>query len=92
MTKMLPASEVKTKFFKLLEGVDERDDEIVITKNGKPIAMFVNFKEFESLMETMDILSDPKAMKRIREAEEYIKKGGRLLTFEEVFGFPEPWR
>ena len=86
MTKMIPASEVKTKFFALLQKVMNKDQEVIVTKNGKPAAVLINYKEFESILETMELLSDPKAMKRIREAREYIKKGGRLLTHEEVFG------
>lgn len=88
MTRTVTASEAKARFYELLKGVSEREDEFVVTKNGKPAAVILNCREFESLMETLDLLSDPKAVKRIREARAYIKRGGKLLSFEEVFGEP----
>ncbi|MBI4970641.1 MAG: type II toxin-antitoxin system Phd/YefM family antitoxin [Candidatus Omnitrophica bacterium] len=88
MTKTLSASEVKTRFYELLKAVGNRGDEVVVTREGKPAAIIMNFEEFEQLMETLDVLSDPKTVKRLREAREYIKKGAKLLTHEEVFGEP----
>ena len=87
---MIAASEAKTRFFELLRGVQQREDEVVVTKDGEPAAILVSYREFEQLIETLDILSDPKAMKQIREGRAYLKKGGRLLTYEEVFGVPRP--
>lgn len=86
MTKTIPASEVKTRFFELLKAVAKRADEVVVTKDGRPAAILLNYEEFERLMETLDILSDPKAMERIKKAERYLKKDGPFLTHEEVFG------
>ena len=86
MTKTITASEAKTHFFELLKGVNEREDEIVITKDGKPAAVFLSFQEFEQLIETIELLSDQKAMKQINQARAYIKRGGKLLTHEEIFG------
>ena len=90
MTKTLPVSEAKTRFFKLVDGVEGRDDEIVVTRNGKPAVILLNYQGYQSLLETLDILSDPKAMEKIRKAEAHLKRGGRLLTSKEVFGEPLP--
>ncbi len=92
MTKTLPVSEAKTKFFRLVDGVEGREDEVVVTKNGKPAAMLVSYREYQSLLETLEILSDPKAMARIRKTEEAIKRGGPFLSYEEVFGSKPPSR
>lgn len=89
MTRMLTVSEAKTKFFKLVDGVEGREDEVVVTKNGKPAAILLNYREYHSLLETLEVLSDPKAMARIREAEAQLKQGGgRWLTREEAFDLP----
>ena len=39
MAKTLPLSEVKTRLPELVAGVDEREEEIVVTKNGRPAAV-----------------------------------------------------
>ena len=36
----------------LVSGVEEREDEIVVTRNGKPAAVLINYDEYEWLKET----------------------------------------
>ena len=88
MAKILPISEVKARLPELVNVVAEREEEIVVTRNGKPAAMLVNYAEYERLKETLDVLSDPDLMRQIRESEAYFDAGGKGLTFEEVFGEP----
>ena len=52
-------SEVKTRLPELVSGVEKRAEEIVVTRNGKPAAVLVNYTEYERLKETLDVLSDP---------------------------------
>lgn len=40
-------------------------------------------KDYEGLLETLDILADKKLVKRIKKAEKDVKKG-RLKTLEQV--------
>ena len=68
--------------------VDEREDEVIVTKNGRPAAVIVNVREYESLRETLDVLSDPKMMKQIRESEAFYASGKKGLSINEVFGEP----
>jgi antitoxin YefM len=64
MAKTFPLSEVKTRLPELVAGVQERDEEIIVTKNGRPAAVLVNYDEYERLKETLDVLSDPGACNR----------------------------
>ena len=86
MTKTLPLTEVKAHLPELVAGVAERSDEVVVTKNGRPAAMLVNIADYEQLRETLDILSNPRAMRALRKSGKYFAQGGRGLTIEEVFG------
>lgn len=86
MTRTLPISEVKTQLSELVKGVSERDDEIVITRKGRPAAIIVSLDEYEGLRETLEILSDPEAMAKIRRSEAYFRRGGKGYTIDEVFG------
>jgi antitoxin YefM len=93
MPKILPISDVKARLPELVTGVEERDDQVIVTRNGKPAAMLVSYAEYESLKETLDVLSDPELMRQIRHSLAEIAAGKKALTFEEVFGEPlEPRR
>ena len=42
MTKILSLSEVKTHLPELIAGVQEREEEVIVTKSGRPAAMLIN--------------------------------------------------
>lgn len=88
MAKILPISEVKAKLPELVSRVEEFEDEIIVTRNGKPAAMLVSYADYERLKETLDVLSDPDLMRQIRRSEAEMAAGKKGLSFEEVFGEP----
>ncbi len=88
MVRILPISEVKARLPELITGVEEREEEIVVTRKGKPAAVLVNYEEYERLKDTLDVLSDPALMRQIRRSQQFYAKGGKGLSFEEVFGEP----
>jgi prevent-host-death family protein len=90
MAKVLPLSEVKTRLPELVSGVDEREEEIVVTKNGRPAAILVNVQEYERLKETLEVLSDPALMSQIRKSEKFYAAGKKGQSYEDVFGDPQP--
>ena len=49
MSKTMPISELKTRLPELISGIAEREEEIVVTRNGKPAAVLVNYDEYERL-------------------------------------------
>jgi antitoxin YefM len=59
MTRTLPISEVKARLPELVTGVEEREEEVVVTRKGKPAAVLVNHAEYARLKETLEVLSDP---------------------------------
>jgi prevent-host-death family protein len=88
MAKTLPLSEVKTRLPELVAGVEEREEEIVVTKNGRPAAVLVNVQEYARLKETLDVLSDPTLMDQIAESRVFYRTGKKGSSFEDVFGEP----
>jgi len=83
--KVLPLSEVKMKLSQLVEEVLSLDEEITITRNGKPVAIIVSPDEFDSWKETLAIRADAEFMAEIRRGLEDIKKKRKLYTLEELF-------
>ena len=88
MSKTLPISEVKTRLPALVSGVAEREEEIVVTRNGKPAAVLVNYDEYERLKDTLDVLSDPVLMRQIGRSKMFYAKGRQGQSFETVSGEP----
>ncbi len=86
MFRTLPISEVKARLPELVTGVQEREEEIVVTRKGKPAAVLVNFGEYERLKETIDVLSDADLMKQIRRSRRFYAAGGKGLSLEDIFG------
>ena len=78
MTHTLSLSEAKMKLSSLIDGVEKRDDEIVITRNGKPVAVLLSPDELESLKETLEIQSNPSFMRQIQASLKAHKKGRAL--------------
>jgi prevent-host-death family protein len=45
MPKTLPISEVKARLPELVKGVQEREEEVVVTRNGRAAAVLLNVDE-----------------------------------------------
>jgi prevent-host-death family protein len=69
-------------------GVQEREEEVVVTRNGKPAAVLLGYAEYERLRDTLDVLSDADLMRQIRRSQAYYRRGRKGLSFEDVFGEP----
>lgn len=82
----LSLSEAKMKLSELIDLVLRRDEEVTITRNGRPAAVLISPEQFESQQETATILSDPELMKEIKKGLKQLKKTKRLYTLEELLG------
>ena len=83
--KTLPLSEVKMKLSEIVDRVASTDDEVTITKNGRPAAVIMSIDEYESIMETRAITSDKEFMDEIRENIKNFDKDAKIYTLEELF-------
>ena len=84
--KTMSLSEAKAKLSGLVENVERRDEEVVITRNGRPAAVLVSPDEYESWKETLAIRSDKDLMREIRAGLAALKtRKARLYTLDELF-------
>ena len=84
--KILPLSEAKARLNRLVDEVRERQEEILITKNGRPAAVLLSADEVESWKETLVIMSDGDFMAEIRKGLKQLRqRKARLYTLEELF-------
>ena len=85
--KTLPLTEAKSKLSGLVDRVRALDEEVVITKNGRPAAVLVSPDEFESWKETIAIRGDATFMKEIRAGLAALKaRKAKLYTLNELLG------
>lgn len=83
--KTLSLSEAKMKFSSIVDMVSSTDEEIVITKNGRPAAIIISPDEYESIKETANIRSDAALMKEIRRGLNSLKaKRAQVFTLDEL--------
>jgi antitoxin YefM len=85
MNKTIPLKEARAKFSKLVDRVDQLSDRYIVTKNGTPKAVVMSAQEFESWVETLEFMSNPKAVKALEQGLKEAK-AGKFHSFKEVFG------
>ena len=80
----ISVTKAKSKLLDIIRKIESSDDTVAITKNGVPVAVLLSMNKFEGLVETLEILSDEKAIKSIRKSVKEAREG-KWLDFEEVF-------
>jgi prevent-host-death family protein len=83
-TDIVPLSQAKARLSSLVRKIREERGTYGITHRGKPEAVLLSVEEYETLIETVEILSDRELMASVDRglADE---KAGRLYAHEEVF-------
>lgn len=71
-------TEARDRLSEIVDQVAASSDVFTITKHGRPLAVILGFEEYESLIETLNILSDGDTMDAIDEArdEDRLDSGG----------------
>ena len=83
MSETLPLAEIKAHLSEIVDRVEHEHDRVVLTRNGRPAAVIMSPEDLEALEDTLDLLSDPKALKEIGRAREEISRG-RVVTAESL--------
>lgn len=79
----LPLSVVKARLSEIADEVDRTHQRVQITKNGRSFVVLISAEDLASLEATVELLSDPDAMQRVRQAQLDIA-GGDGITGEEM--------
>lgn len=79
----LPLAAVKSRLSALVDQVEDTHQRVLITRNGRPAAVLISPDDLESLEETVEILSDPALMRRLRKAQAEVERG-EILDEQQV--------
>jgi prevent-host-death family protein len=86
MAKTVGVKEAHQHLTKLIRAA-EGGDQVVITREGTPVAVLLGAGVYNSMMATLEEMADPGALRALREAQADAR-AGRVYAYEEVFGHP----
>ncbi|MFH0800325.1 MAG: type II toxin-antitoxin system Phd/YefM family antitoxin [Pseudomonadota bacterium] len=85
MKKTFSVSKLRPNLLRVVNDAQRLGEEFFITRNGEPAAVIVGYDEWESWDETMEIMADRKALKRIQASLNFFGRGGKGKSVGEVF-------
>ncbi len=83
MSETLPLAEIKAHLSEIVDRVEREHERVVLTRNGRPAAVIMSPEDLEAIEDTLDLLSDPGALKEIKAARAEVAKG-RVVSADEL--------
>ncbi len=83
--KILPISKVKTNLSRILSVLEQADEAVTITRNGRPVAVIMSKDMYDGWQDTLEILSDSGFAKEIRDGIRRLRRTKRRYTIDELF-------
>lgn len=68
-------TELRDSLSEVLDKVENTGEEFIVTRHGRSVAVILSFEEYESLVETLNILSDEATVEALEEAESDAAEG-----------------
>lgn len=78
MTETMPLAKVKAHLSEVVDRVITSHERVSITRHGRREAVVIAADDLDALEDTLDILSDPVAMREIAESREAADRGEGL--------------
>ncbi|MEV0360561.1 type II toxin-antitoxin system Phd/YefM family antitoxin [Nocardia sp. NPDC050697] len=73
--EIIPITEATARFVELADGVAREHDHFTITRDGRADVMLIAVAEYESMQETLNILSDSDTLADLRQSREDFASG-----------------
>jgi prevent-host-death family protein len=82
--KIIPVTKAKKELLDIIKQMAEEDSTVTVTKNGVAVGVLMTPDRYEGIMETIEILGDPKTLKTLSASRRDFKSG-------RVHGHAEVW-
>lgn len=79
----VPLAEARQNFSALVDEAAATHQRVLVTRNGVPVVWIVSDEDFESIMETLDVLADAAAMQDVAQSKAD-SAAGRYVTAAEM--------
>ena len=83
MGREVPVSQARAQLTQLANELVDSQETVTITNRGKPVLAMIGYELYESIMETLEIMSDPELMGQLRDSLEEARRG-ELIDIAEV--------
>ncbi len=79
----IPITEARNKFMKLPDQT-AKDQILAVTRRNKEVMAVMSWELYEGLLETLEVLSDPELIKKLKVAMDDVK-AGRTNTLSDTY-------
>jgi antitoxin YefM len=84
LDKILPVTQVKRHFLDILKSIEAEDSTLAVTRNGEAVGIIMTTGRYESLLETIEILSDKEIVIKLGSSARDFKSG-KVYSHKEVW-------
>lgn len=77
-TKELTTVDARRKLTQLPEELGENPATIAVTRRGKPVLAIMTWEDYQAIVETLEILSDEKAVEQLRYSIQEVREGNTI--------------
>jgi prevent-host-death family protein len=81
--KTYSISEIREEITRLPEQFEQEPEAVMVTRHGKPVLAILPWELYESIMETLEIMSDAELMAAFRQGVKDIEEG-RVKPLDDV--------
>lgn len=83
MVRSMPITEARDKLTSLHRELEGTGNTIAVTNRGNPVLAVMNWDLYESILETLEIMSDPDLVKNLRKSIKEAK-AGKTVSLEDA--------
>jgi len=83
MSETLPLAEIKAHLSEIVDRVEREHERVILTRNGRPAAVIMSPADLEALEDTLELLSDSRALEEIKAGRDDIARD-RVITADEL--------
>lgn len=83
--QFISVTDAKNRFLDIIRTLKQRQEVVAITRDGVPAAVLLSMEQFEGLLDTIEILGDPKTLQSVRRSLKQAKQG-RWVSDAALFG------
>ena len=83
MARELPITEARARLTQIANDLVDSRDTVTVTNRGKPVMTLIGYETYESIMESLEIMSDPELMAQLRKSLREARSGD-VIGLDEV--------
>jgi antitoxin YefM len=77
-TKELTTVDARKELTKLPEKLGASPATVAVTRRGKPVLAIMTWEDYQSIMETLEVLTDADATEQLRRSIKEVKEGKQI--------------